>query len=213
MTDVVLSIAARDGFKALGAGDVAREDGIDRVHGRQVTAFQSPRCGRCGSRGPDSSVTRRGGARCFKALGAGDVAREVRRDGRHWHASARVSKPSVRAMWLARSVHRRATRSRQTGFKALGAGDVARERSNMRPTIRRWSAVSKPSVRAMWLARVGMARSEPEPCRFKALGAGDVAREVGDRHHGMAPVISFKALGAGDVAREVRQCCQSAAVH
>ena len=38
------------------------------------------------------------------------------------------------------------------GFKALGAGDVAREAATHRLAAASPQAVSKPSVRAMWLA-------------------------------------------------------------
>ena len=89
------------GFKALGAGDVAREATAAAAMKRCCAVFQSPRCGRCGSRGGDAGVART----------------ETRR----------VSKPSVRAMWLARRHVHTARRRARRCFKALGAGDVARE--------------------------------------------------------------------------------------
>ena len=215
-------------FKALGAGDVARE---------------------VGSAASRAARTRHS----FKALGAGDVARERRSRTDAMSVSDTVSKPSVRAMWLARVGTMPAEPSDVACFKALGAGDVAREASagNCRhrhgpsvskPSVRamwlarasdcldglRCHCVSKPSVRAMWLARWRPAFAElPDLGGFKALGAGDVARELSmasDANHAASMFQSprcgrcgsrgcsrlgyvairtgFKALGAGDVARE-----------
>jgi len=85
----------------------------------------------------------------FKALGAGDEAREVA-DVDFDRSVLVVSKPSVRAMRLVRVI---------TGAVIINA------------------KVSKPSVRAMRLVSVGGCGLLLQPAGFKALGAGDEARE------------------------------------
>jgi hypothetical protein len=63
-------------------------------------------------------------------------------------------------------------------------------------------SVSKPSVRAMVLAKSLSPSTPTASPRFKALGAGDGAREPVTSCSSASARSGFKALGAGDGARE-----------
>ena len=136
------------GFNALGAGGVARATMPSSASMPSTSRFQCPRCGRCGSRGRRADSPRRCG---------------------------RVSMPSVRAVWLART----------SGI----------ERS--RPPRR----VSMPSVRAVWLARSLSINDSTVASRFQCprcgrCGSRDFWFDLLSKAGG-----GFNALGAGGVAR------------
>ena len=187
-------------FKALGAGDVARE--VVRVlDGQRVSqSFQSPRCGRCGSRGHGVTAWHASSDVSKPSVRAMWLAR--------WSTSTRsrspmqVSKPSVRAMWLARrdiagmradAATFQSPRCGRCGSRGgIGSTTIGSVQMFQSPRCGRCGSrgrdaavhamlptcVSKPSVRAMWLARWRLAVTDWYAAPgFKALGAGDVARE------------------------------------
>jgi len=84
--------------------------------------------------------------------------------------SSRVSKPSVRAMRLARC-QGHGTGQNTACFKALGAGDEAREAGGPGGALAA-QHVSKPSVRAMRLARLYTGDGHAHDKRFQSPRCG-----------------------------------------
>ena len=222
----------RASFNALGAGGVARAWSHFIGHGSAIL-FQCPRCGRCGSRAGCSGVPENRGTG-FNALGAGGVARAtaapfvVRKHGR-------VSMPSVRAVWLARSTTRSGTDSRwrvsmpsvravwlarrqndtreetERCFNALGAGGVARALLRP-PSTRRSSRVSMPSVRAVWLARQMNLTTQSQGFKFQCPRCGRCGSRGGDllQLNSSGGHVSMPSVRAVWLARQLRPASRSA---